>query len=131
MGVHLPSVASTTFRGPLPANANETAILTTPPLNLPLDNAQVIILWSTNITAGTSVTSHVFKLRRGGGTGDTLLGASVWTETIAATEVDNASGCYVDTPGIVAGQQYTLTLIQTACTVAGVFNDGCLIVLAF
>jgi hypothetical protein len=127
MGVRFPSVASNTFIGPLPANANETAILTTPPINEPIDNAQVVLLWFASIFAGTSVTSHVFRIRRGVGVLGTVIQVGVWTDTLAATNTKNSSGWYFDFPGVVAGQQYTLTVVQTAATAAGTFVDGALI----
>lgn len=127
MGVRFPSVATTTFIGPLPANATETVILTTPPINEPIDNAQVILYWMAAITAGTSVTGHNFRIRRGTTTAGAVIGANAWTFTTVATNNTVVSGCYVDLPGIVAGQQYSLTVIQQAATVAGTFNDGCLI----
>lgn len=128
MGVRYPSVASTTFVGPLPASAVETVVLVTPPLTPPLDLAQIFLHWMCSVLAGTSVTSHVWRIRRGTTAAGTLIGAAVWTETIAAGETDVSGGCYVDSPGAVAGQQYALTLVQTAATVAGTFNDGCLLV---
>jgi len=42
MGVRFPSVSSTTFIGPLPASAAETALITSPTLNLSLDNQVVM-----------------------------------------------------------------------------------------
>jgi hypothetical protein len=127
MGVRFPSVFSTTFIGPLPANATETAILTTPPLSPSLDGAAIFLLWFAAMTAGTSVTAHVFRIRRGTTTGGALVGANPWTDTLAATNLKNSSGWYVDLPGAVGGQQYTLTVVQTAATVAGTFQDGALL----
>jgi hypothetical protein len=127
MGVRFPTVASTTFIGPLPANATETAVLTTPGLNLPIDNAQVLLFFMAVMTAGTSVTSHVFRIRRGTTTGGTLVGAAGWSQTIAAAAFGTSSGWYADSPGVAAEQQYTLTVVQTAATVAGTWTDGSLI----
>lgn len=123
-GVRFPFVASTTFVGPLPANANETVILTTPPLNIPLDFAQIIIEWSCNITGGTGALAHVFRIRRGTTAGGLLVNAVGWQHIAAAAVVRTHSGQYVDTPGAVAGQQYSLTVVQTGVTAAGTFNDG-------
>jgi hypothetical protein len=129
MGVRFPSVASNTFVGPLPANATETVILTTPPINEPVDNAQVILLWFTSITAGTSTTSFQFKIRRGTTiTGPVILAGTCFVTVVAAQNYIS-SGCYFDLPGIVAGQQYSLTIIQGAATVAGTFLDGALMAL--
>ena len=127
MGVRLASVFSTTFIGPLPASAAETVCLTTGPIIEAVDNAAIILLWFAAITAGTSVTSHVFRVRRGTTTAGAQVGANPWSDTVAAAAFLATSGVYVDTPGVVAGQQYSLTVVQTAATVAGVFNDGCLL----
>lgn len=130
MGVRFPSVASTTFIGPIPANATETVILTTPPLTLSLDFSQVILLWSCSILAGTSTTSFVFRIRRGTTAAGTTIFQTSWPFTIAAGSTFSGGGSYVDTPGAVAGQQYSFTLVQTAATVAGTYNDGALIAFA-
>jgi hypothetical protein len=129
MGVRFPSVASNTFVGPLPANATETVILTTPPINEPVDNAQVLLLWFTSITAGTSTTSFQFKIRRGTTITGTVILAGTCFVTVVAAQNYISSGCYFDLPGIVAGQQYSLTIIQGAATVAGTFLDGALMAL--
>lgn len=130
MGVRFPQIASTTFVGPLPASAAETVILTTPPLNISLDFSQIIIQWACDILAGASTTSLVFRLRRGTTVAGTLINAAAWTHTLAAAASAVMSGVYVDTPGAVAGQQYSLTVVQTAATGAGTFNDGCLLAFA-
>jgi len=126
MGVRLATVFSTTFIGPLPANATETLVLTTGPISMALDNAQVILLWFACILAGTSVTSHVFRIRRGTTTAGAALNANPWQNAAIAAAQTTSSGVYVDSPGVVAGQQYSLTVVQTAATVAGTFEDGCL-----
>lgn len=130
MGVRFPSISSTTFIGPLPANANETILLTTPPLNISLDFSQIIIQWAGSITAGATVTGHQFRLRRGTTLAGALVFASTWVQAVTAANAGVFSGVYVDTPGAVAGQQYTLSLGQIGATGAGVFNDGCLLAFA-
>jgi hypothetical protein len=127
MGVRFPSVASNTFVGPLPASAAETVVLTTPPINEPVDNAQVLFVWQATIITGTSQTAVRFGLRRGTTTAGPLLGTGQWIYAIAAALQGTYGGCYFDLPGIVAGQQYSLTYIQQGATVAGTWNDGCLI----
>lgn len=124
MGVRLATVTSNTFVGPLPANATETVVLTTPPISMALDNAQVLILWDANITLGTSTTSLVFRVRRGITTAGALVIAAARTQTLAAGAGGQVCGWCFDSPGVVAGQQYCLTVVQTADTVAGVWNDG-------
>ena len=127
MGVRFPSVASTTFIGPLPASGVETLLLTTPPINEPIDNAQVLLQWYASITAGTSTTSFQFRIRRGTLITSPVVFAGNSFVTVVATQNYIASGCYPDSPGIVAGQQYSLTIVQGAATGAGTFLDGALV----
>jgi hypothetical protein len=127
MGVRFPSVATNTFVGPLPASAVETVVLTTPPINEPIDNAQVLLFWMANLTPGASTTSLVWRLRRGTTTAGVALGLTTWGFTTAAGNFVTNSGWYFDFPGVVAGQQYSLTVSQTADTVAGAWADGALI----
>jgi hypothetical protein len=116
-----------TFIGPLPANATETIVLTTPPLNIALDFALILLVWTGGLTTGASVTSHVWRLRRGTTLTGAQVGANPLQVTVAAGNFSPATGFYFDTPGAVAGQQYTLTLTQTAATGAGVWSDGALL----
>jgi len=127
MGVRFPTVATNTFIGPLPANATETVVLTTSPINEPIDNAQILLFYTADVTPGTSVTSHVFRIRRGTTTGGVLVNAVNFVTTVVAGARLASAGLYFDSPGVVAGQQYSLTVVQTAATVAGTWNDGCLL----
>jgi hypothetical protein len=127
MGVRFPTVATTTFVGPLPANANETVILTTPPINEPIDNAQIILMWMFASTTGASVNGLFYRIRRGTTTAGVSIGAAQWVFTVGAAVATMQSGLYVDSPGVVAGQQYSLTISQNAATGAGTFTDGVLI----
>ena len=130
MGVRFPSVASNTFIGPLPASVAETIVLTTPPLTLPLDFSQVFLFWFANMTAGTGTNTLSFRIRRGTTLTGALLGAPPWSIAIAAGNAGFHSGCYIDTPGAVAGQQYSLTVVQTTATAAGTWADGNLVAFA-
>ncbi len=124
MGVRFPSVSTTTNLGVLPASAAETAIITTPPLNISLDFAVVFLAWFLAITTGATTTALVFRIRRGSGLTGATIGAAVWTHTIGAAASAVLSGKYSDTPGAVAAQQYTLTVSQTGATGAGTLNDN-------
>lgn len=127
MGVRFPTVTTNTFIGPLPASAAETLCLTTPGISEPIDNGQVIILWTASITPGTSTTSLVFRLRRGALVTSPLVNLTTFSFTTVAANLTTVSGWYFDSPGIVAGQQYSLTVVQTADTVAGTWVDGALL----
>lgn len=130
MGVRFPSVSSTTFVGPLPANATETVILTTPPLTLSLDFAQVFLIWLACIITGASTTSLGYRIRRGTSIAGAFIGAIVWQQTNVAGNFVNMSGAYVDTPGAIAAQQYSLTVVQVGATAAGSYQDGSLLAFA-
>lgn len=127
MGVRFPTVATNTFVGPLPASAAETVVLTTPGISEPIDNAQVLLLWTASITPGTSTTSLVFRLRRGTLATSPLVNVASFGFTTVAANLTTVSGWYFDSPGVVAGQQYSLTVVQTADTVAGAWVDGALV----
>lgn len=127
MGVRFPTVTTNTFIGPLPASAVETLCLTTPGISEPIDNGQVILLWTASITPGTSTTSLVFRLRRGALVTSPLVNLTTFSFTTVAANLTTVSGWYFDSPGIVAGQQYSLTVVQTADTVAGTWVDGALL----
>lgn len=123
MGVRFPSIQSNTL-----VNANvginaETAVVTTPPLNISLDFATIIILWSMTHTVGTTATASRYFLRRGSGLGGTQIYAS-GSISGAAGNVVLASQIFFDTPGAVAGQQYTLSCIDPGSTVAGAIADA-------
>lgn len=130
MGVRYPSVFSNTFIGPLPAGAAETVVLTTPPLTLPLDGAAVFIIWCANILTGATTTFLNFNIRRGTTTAGTVIHLQSFAVPVTAGSKAQGAGCYFDTPGAVAGQQYTLTVSQQAATAAGTWEDGALLAFA-
>jgi len=127
MGVRLFSVFTTTFVGPLPANATETVVLTTPAIQLAVDNAAVILVWMATVLLGTGTTSLGWRLRRGTTTAGTFIGAAAWLDAATAATSNVTAGMYVDTPGVVAGQQYSLTIVQTGASASGTWSDGCLL----
>jgi len=128
MGVRFPSVFTNTFIGPLPANATETVIATTPPLTITLDFAQVLLFWACSFSVvGASVTSHSFRIRRGTTAAGTVVFVATFANNATAGGFSTTSGVYADTPGAVAGQQYSLTVAQNAATGAGTINDLALI----
>jgi hypothetical protein len=124
MGVRFPSVFSNAFIGPLPASGAETICYTTSPISEPVDNAQVLIFWGFSYIPGTANTSATFTLRRGPLLTSPTFQAGLWTTTVVAGNAIITSGAYADSPGVVAGQQYTLTIQQGAATGAGTFRDG-------
>jgi hypothetical protein len=127
MGFRLATSQQTGVSPALPANATETAIITSNPITLPFDFSAVLLFWFLVLTAGASTTSFVVRLRRGATLASTQFQLAPWTQTVAAGNTVVLTGCYSDTPGAVAGQQYLLTLVQTAATAAGTVVDSSLI----
>lgn len=107
MGVRMASVFSNTIVAS-PALAAETVICTTGAINLAVDNAQVILVAFVEITIGTSGTLLTLKLRRGTTTAATLINVGNGATVVAANIVRH-SIVYADSPGVVAGLQYSLT----------------------
>jgi hypothetical protein len=127
MGVRFPSVVTNTFVGPLPANGTETVVLTTGPIEPSIDNATILLAWMGNIQTGTSTTQLGWRIRRGATTAGVQVGVAVWVNTQAVGVSAVSGGFYFDIPGVVAGQQYSLTVSQTNAAAAGTWNDGALL----
>ena len=125
MGVRFGSVSTIVNVGVLPATGAETVIMTTPPLTLPLDSAQIFLFWYFLGNTGASTTVLTWRLRRGTTTGGTLINSGNGVGVTAAVNA-TLSGCYNDTPGAVAGQQYSWTLQGTSTAGAGTFLEGCM-----
>lgn len=126
MGVRNASVASTTMLTSNIITTAETALVTTPPINLPIDNAGILIFASVNVTPGTATTTLAVRLRRGSGiTGTQLNAGGPYTVLVTTAYFINLT--WFDSPGIVAGQQYTLTVQQAAATGNGTAFDGSIV----
>jgi hypothetical protein len=127
MGIRNATAITNTFVGPLPASNTETVVLTTPPIQPCPDNSFVFLAWQATIVAGTSCTSLSYQIRRGTTTSGALVSVNPWKSVAIATDSYTAGGFYFDLPGVVAGQQYSLTVIQGAASAAGTWQDGALI----
>lgn len=130
MGARLPSGGNTVLQNALPANNTEVIVLTSQPLNISLEFQQIMIWWYVSITAGASVASIGTKLRRGATTAGALLNGAAAGITLASGNSGQLVGCWIDTPGAVAGQQYSLGLVQTGATGASTMLDQCIVVMA-
>ena len=123
MGVHQPSSSSNTLLNQPIVTTAETVVLTSPSLNPSLDNALVLIFWEVVFTLTAGTTAITARLRRGTTTGGTLINVAQAVTVTASTTVRMA-GCYFDTPGVVASQQWSLTLQATAAAANTTVNDG-------
>ena len=119
--------ASNAFVGPLPANANETVVLTTPLMNIPAGSI-LGIYWMFSYTPGTSNTSAKFNIRQGATASGALVNNGTLQGPVTAAVNALFSGMYYDTLAPANGIQYSLTIQQIAATGAGTFLDGCLII---
>lgn len=121
MGVRYPSVFTNAALAVVPANGAETVILTTPPLTLPLDGAAVFLGWFYTPTTGLGTTAAGVRIRRG-----TLVTSPLINGGNAYPATANSglllAGWFVDTPGSVAGVQYSLTVTGTGTT--GVWSNA-------
>ena len=129
MGVRFPSVSSNVLVSGVLVTTAETVICTTPQLTLPLDFAQVIILFFCALTTGVGTTNINWKIRRGTTVAGAVVAGPGVNLTAAAGTNPYVSGVAVDVPGAVAGQQYSLTLTQFAATGNGAVDDA--VMLAF
>lgn len=115
----------------LPANATETALISTGVLQAALPQAMgqqgpasqpVKISGVLAVTAGTGVTSVTLRVRQGVGTGGTVIGAAI-PLTLAATNSGVLAFSVEDTTGVLeAGTAYTVTLVQTGASAASTPN---------
>lgn len=115
----------------LPASAVETALINTPVLQAALPGAfgeipaapqPVKVSGVINITAGTTVSAIVIRVRQGAGVGGAVVGAAM-THTLAAAASASIAFAVEDVTGAIqAGTAYTVTVVQTAGTGASTVN---------
>jgi hypothetical protein len=130
MGVRLPSGGNQVLQNALPANNAETIVLTSQLINITLEFQPVLIFWYISIQAGASTTSIGVKLRRGITTAGVQLNGLNAGITLTAGQAQNLTGCWIDTPGAVAGIQYSIGIVQTGATAAGTMLDQSILVMA-
>lgn len=131
MGVRFPSsIANFTALGTIVTTA-ETIIATTAPISPSVDTGIVIISWYVVVTIGTAGTSLAVRIRRGQLLTSALVNVFAPLTVVAGNTVE-ASGIYNDAPpGVLASQQYSLTLTVGAATGNSTSLDVALIALAF
>ncbi len=115
MGVRIATAFSNSLLTATVVTTAETAIITTPPINLTQDGALVLISYELMLTIGTGGTQFNTIIRRGSG----LAGPVVTTATfLPATAGTNGrwTGLWQDNPGLVAEFQWTMTVSVTAAT---------------
>lgn len=127
MGVRFPSVQSTTIQNATMVTTAETVLATTPPLNLPLDFAAVFLFAYFLVTIGTAGTQIQYRFRRGTTTGGTQLQVALPLSIVTAGVAFTGTLVYFDTPGAVAGQQWSVTANVISATGNTTVNDVAII----
>jgi hypothetical protein len=112
--------ATKTASGVTATTTAETAIVTSD--NIPYSTWQasgpfegVEIRGVLSVLTGTACTAVTVTVRRGAGTGGTIVGAAR-VHTIGAAVNGQIAFCELDSAPNAAGQQYTVTATQTAAT---------------
>jgi hypothetical protein len=108
MGFRLGSAYTNALTNAALATSAETIIATLPAINIPIDNALILFEWYFTVTIGTAGVTFTVRLRRSALVTGTLVNVAA-AETVVATNVKHFAGCYFDSPGISAEQQYVLT----------------------
>lgn len=112
MGVRQPSSGASNNVGATIGFNTEFAILTLPPLSGPISEAVIQLSWYVVVGQGSAgATGVIVRLRRGSGLTGTIINNPQTIPGGPATSV-LCSGCWVDSPGVVASLQYTLS-VQT------------------
>lgn len=122
MGVRIGSVQNTTIVNATIVTTAETAIATSDPIGQAIDNAVILVLWYFLVTLAAGTNLLTWRVRRGSG----ITGAAINVPTgvtVTASTVVSFSGVYRDTPGVVAAQQYTLSLVCGAAGANATVND--------
>ncbi len=128
MGVRYPTAMVNTAPNSVPAAGTEGVIMgPTPPINLPVDGALVLLWAFFTSTPGTGVTAYQPRIRRG----TTIAGTQVFPVTggavaVTAGNITFLSILWFDSPGILAEIQYVLTCIATGGVVGSGLQDACL-----
>lgn len=122
MGVRFPGSGNNTIVAATIVTTAETVVATSNALSPALDFELIIILWEVTLTIGTTGNLLTPKLRRGTTVAGTLVNVGTGV-TVVAPNVVKLSGVYTDTPGAVAGQQYSITLTVGAATANSTVSD--------
>lgn len=129
MGVRFPSIGTSTRITNTIVAGTDTLIVTTSPLTPSLDFGQIFLFWYVILTAATGATAYTLSLRRGALITSTLINIASLVTTAAGNGLA-LSGCYVDTPGAISGQQYSVSVVPTGASAATTVTDAALIAFA-
>ena len=125
MGVRQAQTVSNTITNANVVTTTETVIATLPPLSPTQDNSTVLINWLAALTTGASTTALQFRLRRGTTVAGTQVGQT-YQINVVASAAQFYAGFYFDIPGVIAGQQYVLTVQQVGASTNASVQDVCI-----
>ena len=125
MGVRFGTLSTKVAQNALPANATETVIYIVGPMILATDSVAVLFHWFITLVVGTGTTVIAVRMRRGTTTAGGLIGASNWSQTVAAGQTICMAGVYFDV-FFASVTSYCLTVTQTGASGAGTVEDGTL-----
>src|SRR5438477_12758275 len=114
--------ATTPAAGAALGGTVETVALTSPPVNTPSPNANVLVNAHLLFTSGTTVTSIVVRLRRGSITGTHVYMSGL--VAFGASTIGSFDVSVLDTPPDSAALPYVLTVVQTGAGSNGTWNVG-------
>ena len=97
--------------------AVETQVLVSSPVSTPGPNATVEIIGVIRVTPGTAATEVNVIVRRNVGTTGSIIG-NVYQTVVAGGDYTVPFN-FTDIPGDVAGEFYTLTVVETSATAPG------------
>jgi hypothetical protein len=124
-----PIVFSTTILANV-NNAVETQVGVTPPISPGIDSAVILVLfmWGT-FAVGTTGTQAIMRVRQGNGVAGAVVNINT-NETVIAGNTYSNTAFVVDTPGAVAGLQYSGTVSVTAATAVTNTNQMTMLAMA-
>jgi hypothetical protein len=126
MGVRAVTAASNTILGTgTIATTTEYQLLLITIGELPLDFAQILLFGSHCISTGVGTTAITTNIRQGNGITGTIVGQTFGAVSASAFAIGFTIG--IDTPGAVAGMQYSLTVKQTGATGNGITETAQLV----
>lgn len=113
---------TTTLANTATVTTAETVVQLSPALSVTYDNDMVGVTGTVDFTTGTATTAVTVRCRRGNGITGTVVGTAE-VDTLGAAVSAPISFDFLDTPGAVAGQVYSITIQATAATGAGTINS--------
>jgi len=123
MGVRWASNANNVLVNTTVHAAAETVVLRSNRINLAIDSAQVLVWWYLVLTCGATITAVRLALYQGTDANGTLINTILAVTTVGASTVV-LSGVYPCSPGIVAEQQFTITLDASTGAGDSTVQDG-------